>query len=58
MTGVEEPEAVPATTKENELLLDWTSKRGRILTCNGLGATYYAPERGYPFTGDELPHHH
>ena len=58
MTGVEEPEAVPATTKENELLLDWTSKQGRILTCNGLGATYYTPERGYPFTEDELPHHH
>mmetsp|Transcript_8378 Transcript_8378/g.10600 ORF Transcript_8378/g.10600 Transcript_8378/m.10600 type:complete len:442 (-) Transcript_8378:146-1471(-) len=43
---------------EERLLLDWTSKQGRILTANGQATNYYTAERGYPYKEDELPHYH
>ena len=39
-------------------LLDWSAKQGRILTDEGKAIEYYCSERGFPFTSDELPHHH
>ena len=44
-------------TNENQLL-DWTSKQGRILTAEGKAELYYTSKRGYPFEETELPHHH
>jgi len=45
-------------TCEKEVILDWTSKQGRILTSCGKALEYYTAERGYPFEKEELPHFH
>lgn len=37
--------------------LDWSDQQRRILTDNGNAETWYHPERGYPFTDNELPHY-
>jgi len=52
---------VEVKPKEDSLIykhLDWTSKQGRILTCEGKAEQYYTKERGFPFTNEELPHYH
>ena len=38
--------------------LDWSDQQRRILTDHGNAELWYSPERGYPFTNDELPHYH
>lgn len=38
--------------------LDWSAKQSRILTDSGNALNYYTSSNGYPFSSDELPHHH
>lgn len=38
--------------------LDWSAKQARILTGGGRAEQLYIAERGFPFSRDELPHHH
>lgn len=38
--------------------LDWSAKQARILTGGGRAEKLYTAERGFPFTEEELPHHH
>ena len=38
--------------------LDWSDQQRRILTDNGNAEIWYHPERGYPFTENELPHYY
>ena len=38
--------------------LGWSAKQGRILTDSGNALRYYSPENGFPFSPEELPHHH
>ena len=66
-----EPDAQPKSGKSGEdgrdteemkelvgTALDWSDKQKRILTAHGKADDYYTTERGFPFTEDELPHHH
>jgi len=41
---------------QNNILLDWSAKQGRILTAEGKALQYYSQENGYPYRDDELPH--
>jgi hypothetical protein len=47
-----------STDNEKEIVLDWTSKQGRILSGGGKATEFYTPARGFPFQEEELPHHH
>eukprot|EP00934_Nitzschia_sp_Nitz4_P004576 Nitzschia sp. Nitz4//scaffold3_size479765//31760//32920//NITZ4_000012-RA/size479765-processed-gene-0.41-mRNA-1//1//CDS//3329550494//4566//frame0 len=38
--------------------LEWTSKQGHCLTADGRALELYTPERGFPFSENELPHYH
>jgi hypothetical protein len=44
--------------QQQQILLDWTAKQGRILTDEGKATEYYCSERGFPFALSELPHYH
>ena len=41
-----------------ETALGWSEKQARILTGGGTATNLYTAGRGYPFSDDELPHHH
>jgi len=43
---------------KKEEYLDWSSKQGRILTCDGKAAKLFTGDRGFVFTDSELPHHY
>jgi hypothetical protein len=38
--------------------LNWSAKQARILTDGGNAMRYYSNENGFPFSPEELPHHH
>ena len=41
-----------------EEYLDWSSKQGKILTCDNKANDYFTAERGFPFHENDLPHYH
>eukprot|EP01083_Nonionella_stella_P145106 454068_1 len=51
-------EEIHHQNENNKLLMEWTSKQGRILTANGKAASYYTAARGFPYIDADLPHHH
>jgi len=57
-TNVKEEGDRPNQNRDHKVLMDWTSKQGRILTANGKAASYYTAARGFPYIDADLPHHH
>ena len=41
-----------------ERALKWSELQGHILSGGGTAEALYTEARGYPFSSDELPHHH
>ena len=51
-------EAASADAAAVDAALGWSARQSHILTGGGAAEELYCASRGFPYTDDELPHHH